>query len=319
MRVPIPLPWEVALQSQSEVLAYVSSKEGKRFMKAFTQDRFNRHGRHAATPTLAAFQHVVDDLLRSEPIYITEEMQDLCYAAMETFDRKEPMIEEDFFLKTAFVYLDRPFYTIDIAGKRLAWRAISWHVEDMTFSTSNEVTAGEVIETQLAAGVRIVLWARIDDPDDFQNDLIQFNDGLKWSIPHATTFPLFDINSTKDSGGDMLTSWLTFLRVMNRLMAEKITVSKRYRASRAERRRAQRINLNISDVNVVELRRRSQPSLNGEHEAANYSHRFIVKEHWRWQWYPSVNMHKQKFIESYVKGDPDLPLVIKKRIWLWDR
>jgi hypothetical protein len=114
--------------------------------------------------------------------------------------------------------------------------------------------------------------------------------------------------------------WLTFFRVMQKLMAEKIVLRTRYKAHRTLRKQAGRVNLKIEDVTVVELRRRSEKSEseNGGSQR-EYSHQWVVRGFWRWQYYPASGTHKQKYIASHVRGPKDKPLIVKKRVWVWDR
>lgn len=62
-------------------------------------------------------------------------------------------------------------------------------------------------------------------------------------------------------------------------------------------------------VQVIELRAtdyiKDAPSSSGE---GHYSTRWIVRGHWRKQWYASEQRHKPKWIESYVKGPEGLPV-----------
>ena len=56
-----------------------------------------------------------------------------------------------------------------------------------------------------------------------------------------------------------------------------------------------------------------------EGEPVNWTHRWLVDGFWRSQWFPSLGRHRQIWISPYVKGPEDLPLVIKKRYYKWDR
>lgn len=69
-------------------------------------------------------------------------------------------------------------------------------------------------------------------------------------------------------------------------------------------------------VTVVELRRRevvSRPQSTGEKR--NFSHRFVVHGFMRNQWYASSQTHAPKWIDAYVKGDPNLPLRESARVY----
>lgn len=66
----------------------------------------------------------------------------------------------------------------------------------------------------------------------------------------------------------------------------------------------------LPDIRVVTLRRREkQDRLPQEHGPIEWQHKWIVQGHWRKQWYPSVGENRPIYIESYVKGPEDLPLL----------
>src|SRR4029077_444384 len=333
----IPRPWEIALQSQTDVLRFAERTEGKSYMKFWLNDRSTKYGRRAGTPSAAALMHAVKDLMMSDPIYISDEMQELTYMAMESFDRREPMSEDDFFLKSGFAYLAEPFVTLDVNGRQIAHRAYSWMVEDMVFTNAKnddeydrylreEAGYGDeglLMESKVETGLRVILWSHADDEDEigWGPDATEVLGGQKWAISHCTTMPLSDINNVIETigEGDMRAHWLTFLRVMNRLMSEKITLSTRYKAHRTTRKAAGRANLKVEDVIVVELRRRSEKGESENGSQRVYTHRWIVGGFWRNQYYPTLRAHRKKYIGAHVKGPKDAPLIVKKRIWLWDR
>lgn len=52
-----------------------------------------------------------------------------------------------------------------------------------------------------------------------------------------------------------------------------------------------------------------------EEATESYLHsRFLVSGHWRRQWYPSLQTHKPKWINPYVKGPEDAPFVAKETV-----
>jgi hypothetical protein len=380
-----PQPWEKALSAQHEIIGFVSSEWGKKYFRYWLDDRTNKYGTAQSSTSASAFVNALPDMMAAEPVYVTGEMQELVYNAMESFNGREMVVESDFFLRSAFVFLEEPFTVIDQAGKRVAWRAISWHMEDMTFTEvqgdsqydevvkkladryrnvdndelamrrdvaqlrddhgwlpedisretgvplgeiknflrdfDRDLAAGEgMFSVEVKMGIRFIMWSSIDDEDDYSHTFNEIDSIAKtpWLVAHALTIPLEDISKTKDTTGDKHSSTLLFIRVMNKLMGERIVTRSRYKAARSLRRHSQKINLPISEIMVVELRRRTQPS-EPSGERRNYSHRFIVHGFWRRQWYPSLGMHRQKYIADYVKGPDDKPLIIKKRIWQWDR
>lgn len=79
-------------------------------------------------------------------------------------------------------------------------------------------------------------------------------------------------------------------------------------ASRATRRRHGDLK-HEPLIRVIELRRKYQRiDAHGEHEARDWSCQWIVRGHWRQQWYPKLNRHQPKWITPYVKGPDNKPL-----------
>ena len=61
-------------------------------------------------------------------------------------------------------------------------------------------------------------------------------------------------------------------------------------------------------IRIIQLRRRS-PAANGRGtQPRDYSCRWLVRGHWRNQFYPSSKNHRPRFIPAYVKGPDDKPL-----------
>jgi len=79
--------------------------------------------------------------------------------------------------------------------------------------------------------------------------------------------------------------------------------------NRAERRRAEKGGRpKPHEYLHVKLRRREGEKTECGCEVA-WSRRWIVRTHWRKQWYPSREEHAPVLIHSYIKGPEDMPLV----------
>lgn len=84
----------------------------------------------------------------------------------------------------------------------------------------------------------------------------------------------------------------------------------RHERKRMERGRFQHA---VRDVQIIELRRRaytSDTAADGTERAVDWQCRWIVRGHFREQWYPREDRHKTKFIEPYDKGPADKPLKV---------
>lgn len=68
------------------------------------------------------------------------------------------------------------------------------------------------------------------------------------------------------------------------------------------------------EVILVDIRRATRPKGDGEPRSVEWSHQWLVDGHWRNQYLPSTGGHRQQWIEGYVKGPEDRPLIVKDRV-----
>lgn len=91
---------------------------------------------------------------------------------------------------------------------------------------------------------------------------------------------------------------------------QEIVSTDRITPHRALRRRAERANLALPNCHVVTLRRevRADETLASE-TIVEWSHRWIVRGHWRRQFFPSRGNHAPVWIDPYIKGPDDKPFI----------
>lgn len=303
-------------------------------------DRLGRYGVDAAAPSYLAFQHMIEDTVNADTCWMTHEMMDLVQHAMNDFEITEPFDLEDAFIPHGFMVLPEAFLSIDINDKIIAHRAILWRLDEFgcVFLEDNRAEGGELVYTfdlnRAADGIvepvlRITTVSHVGDEDDFSGadpemiEQLKAN-GIMWGIAHATTIPLALMSSINDvkGEGDKHAGWLRFWRVAQKLMAETIITSERRPAARPARREAMRQGLDVGAPRVIELRRPQSHEADPEGERVRdvqWTHRWINRGHWRQQWYASQGRHKQIWIGAYIKGPQNLPLVVRERVWNWDR
>lgn len=97
------------------------------------------------------------------------------------------------------------------------------------------------------------------------------------------------------------------------LMGQTLATSERVAADRASRRRIQRMDRDYgTEVRLIRLRRaRTERGTDPAERSGTreYQHRWVVRGHWRDQWYPSRNAHKPLWISPYIAGPGDAPLI----------
>lgn len=95
---------------------------------------------------------------------------------------------------------------------------------------------------------------------------------------------------------------------------QKIVVPESRLGTRGVFRRAAAARLEKADqVRVIELRRSVERGAAGGSDF-EYACRFLVRGHWRKQFYRSDGSHRPKWIASFLKGPEDAPLRVPKRI-----
>jgi hypothetical protein len=128
-------------------------------------------------------------------------------------------------------------------------------------------------------------------------------DGLDSIIPIFRFWPpIYDGDKPENIGPHhMLFAALGF-------MYSKVVSLEPVRAQRSERRRAHKLNKHLPTIQVTQLRRREYQSGGDQGDPASWSCRWIVRGHWRKQWYPKDGAHKPLFIEPHIKGPDGAPL-----------
>ena len=104
------------------------------------------------------------------------------------------------------------------------------------------------------------------------------------------------------------------------IMSQTLTAKTTERGDRAQRRRQERAGM-PSEVLVIQFRKtRYTSEEGGEERNVNWSHRWIVGGHWRWQPYKDPasggEIKKRIWISPYVKGPDDKPLKTKERVYV---
>jgi hypothetical protein len=308
--------WQDALEAQSELFHYWRSDSGRAFARGFKADTERKHpGEHEfllGTHPLADAE--ASKMLFADPIYVSGEMMTMAEAAVEMF-KPEPLYETDLLTNHGFVLLPRPFLTLDIHGKVTAWRAFSWMPAQARNAETQEVTE------RMGIHLSTYTWKGDLHLDDYGQKWLEDEAGMvidDWSLLHVTPW-WFDVACPNDevivdgktiSTGD---SWWKHTQVLFRLMMQHVAIREKRQPPRATRRRLERQAPDFKDRYIVVVKlRRPKSKAEGESREVEWQHRWLVGGHWRNQWFPSLNRHRQIWINPYVKGPEDKPLVVRK-------
>lgn len=119
--------------------------------------------------------------------------------------------------------------------------------------------------------------------------------------------------------------WWQLIQTTFRLMLQRRPHASFVRPHRSARRDWERHGGRPdTDVVIVRLRREAAPRPEDreetEGEGRKLTHRHYRTGHWRNQWYPSIQQHRQIRIMPTIVGDDSLPLMVRpRRVFQWQR
>jgi hypothetical protein len=209
-----------------------------------------------------------------------------------------------------FVWLERAIVVPDINDKSLVVRGFGWTLSALRLPDGTSEPA-----------VIMLAWTDPRDPRDHAYG--EFRDAFGAPLGLLSMLAgIFPINVAwqEAHGRPKATGlgefWLTLLRFMD----EPWINTERYEPDRHLSKRAMRTLNHVPEVHVVHLRRAAARG-NTDPGAGNveWSHRWLVRGHWRNQWYPSLEVHKPRWIAEHVKGPEHAPLVVHDKIFSVER
>jgi len=270
-----------------------------------------------------------DKLLVADPYYVSPEMGEVISAASASF-APEPLLATDLLTETGFCYFAEPITMPDKYTTMIALHAFSWAPIVTEEDTDREKFERHVSGLEdLAAGEIGVRYSLKTTPNQIGVALTLYAEPKreKWDDAWGAPPPALPIHHTPwyfgmDFEGNEFDSegvetgverWWQVCQTTLRLMQQRLAHREHTKPDRATRRRGEAKGFRQREVVVVRLRREAGDHVPHESGEASYSHRFIVSGHWRQQWYPSINGHRQIWISPYVKGPEDQPLVVRPR------
>jgi hypothetical protein len=100
-------------------------------------------------------------------------------------------------------------------------------------------------------------------------------------------------------------------------MQQTLAQTTEVHVDRAARKRLRRLGQEPTPVRVIELRR---PAHSGSGDGSReFHHQWIVRGHWRQQWYPAREVHRPVWIAPHIKGPEGAPLIGGEKVYAWKR
>jgi hypothetical protein len=120
------------------------------------------------------------------------------------------------------------------------------------------------------------------------------------------------------SGHPLGTSAYLLLRSALLMMQQPFAAITDATYDRAARRRLEKLGQEPPRVRVITLRRPKSSNDHGDSDR-EYHHQWIVRGHWRQQYYPSRGVHRPVWIAPHVKGPEGAPMLGGEKVHAWVR
>jgi hypothetical protein len=268
---------------------------------------------HAAAQELARLE--AERVRNGELFWVNADMTELITAASKTMP-SFTLSPADMPSPWGFLVFEKPIRTITSPynGETIPIVAASWGPVPFSDFPEGGVWTSWYSDTDavigsrqgLAPEVRIMMKSGLPRFTYDCESMAAFSDtALKVVTSHGN-------EPTEESiGVDLLkAAWL--------LMAQPLAELSDVEPDRAARKRLRRANQEPKLVRVIELRRPQRSGDTGP-GSREYHHAWVVRGHWRQQWYPARQVHRPVWIAPHIKGPEGAPLLGGEKVYTLKR
>lgn len=207
---------------------------------------------------------------------------------------------------SGFLCLPRPIRTVGMWGSDVSepldiW-AISWGTHTLDVGQKGlrvgSFTLSQEPPTEaMATGVTFAFWLRLTYTHTFFMP-------AAWNLSVGNS--LASLQALEPSE-DFL-NVAKFLVAFWSFVQQRILVASKVVADRATQRRIKTPPQEPPAVRVVLLRAADRPRKEGESQPVDWHYRWLVRGHWRSQWYPTHGEHRRIWVLPHIKGPEHRPL-----------
>lgn len=274
------------------------------------------------------FEHKM--LQEAETHYVSNSVMQTITSAGEQSD-PDPLFPTDMPAQAGLIVFESPLRAPDPGldeGSKMTVRAIGWKVGPVGQMQPNGSIEGKM-------GISYFVYDNVESPDmeifadlgTWLTDSSGWVFGQPWEALHTRRISPHQPSTEHIAMIHPDVAWMRkWLWAYFRWTWQKLIVSETWNPDRARKRRLDR-NKGVIDgyIKVLRLRRveyRSGFDRDHESEEMYYDYQFVVRGHPRNQWYPSLgpcylpdgsknpDSHRIIWIDPFIKGNPDGPLVI---------
>lgn len=193
------------------------------------------------------------------------------------------------------------------SGDRPARVRITWWQETGSWQRAYEARQRMLLHDDVAAQAADV-WGRVGEflsayVNDGTSEIVYGDEAAEVRVEHV------DEDLATRSQGARADMFRALCYLLRQRVAEETVVG----PDRAARRRMKREGKEPAPVRLISIRGASASG--GGDGSREYVHRWIVRGHWRRQWYRSIQAHRPIWITPYVKGPEDAPLLGGQKVY----
>ena len=315
-----------------ELRAFWRSPMAARYVAGWNESRIKVTGVPERMDLALSERHVTE---RASLYWVKDEMRALAEYAAARMPR-QALVESDLPTPFGFAMFERPVVIMDVRDKALNIGAISWQLIAFT-DQPEKVGVVRRFETDAdmagitRAGVEVAFYSDESEPGAYEVPsnftalprlLFLHHEEYGFDRPVVTDEMLATLVRPLDlppPNEETLASFRLqrqFPLALWTLIQQPLSVVTEAAPHRTVARRLERKGspLAHSTIRIVTLRRVVHRAAEGEAGGVEWSHRWLVSGHWRNQWLPSRSLHRLQWIDAFVKGPADKPLVVKKTV-----
>jgi hypothetical protein len=241
-------------------------------------------------------------LKEAELFYASSEMTELAVVAAATIPDFQ-LAPEDLPSRAGLIVFEDAPASLALSGHSVGIKAVSWGDRP----GGGSILIGQYAERREAAPV-IAAASTYRQP--FQEPTLTYIHGAEASWMFGENQDL-----EREEYGPVLA---LILRSAWLLMQQPVTTVSNAEYKRQDRRRLERDRIEPAPVRVITLRRAKSSNDHSESDR-EYHHQWIVRGHWRQQYYPSRGVHRPVWIAPHIKGPEGAPMLGGEKVHAWVR
>jgi hypothetical protein len=310
--------WQRALDTQMDYHKWCSSDAGRLYNYTFFTDVLERvsddlpsEQRRIEDAAKLMQHHIVQTLWQADTLYVTSDMLHVLMQAAHDLPEDAAFDEHILITKTGFCLFEEPITGTDRGGKTICMHGMAW---DLMLS----------VDSHGKKEPMLMIYFLVDpnDPTDHYNqEFVPTMQVLGLGSPPVTLQHFYPARLGQtlagvkegEQGTKIILDTLKVFLAMQLLAQQRMGEPMVMRPDRATRKRVAKWHEGDRYITLITLRRKSAAKDNEEPQKIDWSHRWLVKGHWRRQYYPKTKTHDYVYIFGYVKGPEDKPLVVRER------